>query len=146
MTEHVVLDSSVLVSSFVAGDAFRPVAREVMRRVFRGAYSAIESNVVPPEVIGAISRKAGVANARKARARIEKWEELGLFGFVELDRRRRLEAGELALNLRLRGMDSIIIQLAREKRAVLITFDEEMASKAKSVVKVLTAEDIEMKV
>ncbi len=144
MTEVVVLDSSVLVSSFVGGDRFRPVAREILRRVFLGVYTPTESNVTAPEVIGAISRRAGSDKASRARDQISKWEGLGLFSFAELDRRRRVEASELALRLGTRGMDSIIIQLAKEKGATLITFDGEMAKKAKGVVKVLATEDIEI--
>ncbi len=90
-----------------------------------------------------VARGIGKAGARRARDQIVKWEDLGLFGFAELDRQRRLEAGDLAVKLGVRGMDSIIIQVAKENRAILITFDREMAKRAKSVVKVLTAEDIE---
>ena len=38
-------------------------------------------------------------------------------------------------------MDAIVIQVAREKESALITFDEEMAKKAKSVTEVAKPED-----
>lgn len=42
-------------------------------------------------------------------------------------------------------MYSVIIQLAKEKSATLITFNGEMAKTTKSVVKVLTDEDIKIR-
>ena len=143
MTENVVLDSSVLVSSLVTDDTFRSAARLILKKVFQGYYIAIGSNITPPEVIGAISRRAGVTRARMAKDQIEKWENLGLFIFADLDKRRRIKADELALNLRVRGMDAIIIQLAKEKNATLVTFDNEMANRTRGLIKVLTAGDIE---
>jgi len=44
----------------------------------------------------------------------------------------------LAVKLKLRGMDAIVVQVAREKKRSLITFDEEMAEKAKAAVEVFT--------
>ncbi|MBI2185241.1 MAG: PIN domain-containing protein [Thaumarchaeota archaeon] len=141
MTETVVLDSSVIVSSLLEGDIFRPAAREIMKKVFEGDLIPTESSIIPPEVIGAISRRAGPAKAKRAENQLRKWEDLGLLSYAELDRRRSIEATQLALTLRTRGMDSIIIQIAKEKDATLITFDDEMASKAKNVIKTLTAKD-----
>ena len=40
-------------------------------------------------------------------------------------------------------MDAIVVQVAKEKGAVLITFDKEMAEKARAEVEVLTHDELQ---
>jgi predicted nucleic acid-binding protein len=68
---------------------------------------------------------------------------MGFVVYVELNKRRSREAAELALKLRLRGMDAIVVQVARERKAALVTFDEEMAEKSRGVVEVSSFRDLE---
>ncbi|MCK4478513.1 type II toxin-antitoxin system VapC family toxin [Candidatus Bathyarchaeota archaeon] len=141
MAKEVTLDSSVLVSAFVKGDRFRPAALRIMEKVFRGEYHVATSAIVPIEVCGAVSRRAGVDKAVSVRHQLDKWEGMNFIVYSELSRRRRQEATGLAVKLGLRGMDAIVVQVAKEKKAALVTFDEEMAEKAKGVVEVLTLSD-----
>jgi len=142
MVKEVTLDSSVLVSAFVEDDEFRSVARKVMERIFQGEYRSTTSAIVFVEVCGSISRRAGAENAFAVRDQLVKWEDMNFITCSELTSKRRDEAAELAVRLGLRGMDAIVVQTAREKNRVLITFDEEMAGKAKSVVEVCTYRDL----
>lgn len=141
MAEEVILDSSILVSAFVKGDKFRSVARLVMKKIFLGEYRATTSAIVPVEVCGSISKRVGVDKAEVAKNQLIKWESMGLITYNELGAKRRDEAMGLAIKLRMRGMDAIIVQTARERGATLITFDDEIAGRANAVVKVLTHED-----
>jgi predicted nucleic acid-binding protein len=142
MVKKVTLDSSVLVSAFVKGDKFRPIARLILEKIFSGDYHATASVIVPVEVCGSISRKAGRDKAEMAGKQLSKWVEMKFISYIELSERRVREAMDLATKLRVRGMDAIIIQAAKEKKRILVTFDEEMAKEAKTVVKVLTAKDL----
>jgi len=142
MAKEVTLDSSVLVSAFVKEDRFRPVAFRVMEKVFLGQYHVATSAIVPVEVCGAVSRRAGVDKAVLVERQLDKWESMNFFAYSELSRRRRREATEIAVKLKLKGMDAIVIQAARERKAVLVTFDEEMAEKAKTTVEVLALKDL----
>jgi len=141
VTKEVALDSSVLVSALVKGDELRPIARRIMERVFSGQYHSTTSAVVFVEVCGAIARRAGVDKASDARNQLTRWENMGLTAYCELSGRRRGEAAELATKLKMRGMDAIVVQAAKEKKGTLITFDEEMAVKAKEAVEILTSKD-----
>lgn len=141
MVEEVALDSSVFVSALVKGDKFRPVARLIMEKIFLGEYRAIASVVVRVEVCGAISKRSGLDKAIMAEKELFRWESMNFIGYSELTIKRMKEATELAIKLEIRGMDAIVVQVAKERKRTLITFDEEMAEKARAAVKVLTRKD-----
>jgi len=83
-----------------------------------------------------------VYNAIAVRNELVRWEDMDFITFSELTSKRRNEAAELAVRFGLRGMDAIVVQTAKEKNRALITFDEEMAEKAKPVVEVYTHKDL----
>jgi len=134
----VTLDSSVLVSAFVKGDEFRSKARRIMEKVFSGEFRVVTSAIVFVEVCGAISRRVGVDKALLVKDQLVKWNNMNFVGWSELTGKRMGEAAELAVKLKLRGMDAIVVQVAKEKKRALITFDEEVAEKAKVAVEVFT--------
>ena len=142
MTKEVTLDSSVLVSALVKGDKLRPVARRIMEKIFLGHYHATTSATVFVEVCGSISRRADVNKVISVKNQLMKWEKMNFIAYSELTGKRRMEATELAIKLKLKGMDAIVVQAAKEKKGALITFDEEMAEKAKATVEVLTHKDL----
>ncbi len=53
--------------------------------------------------------------------------------FVDLDSKAAEEAAEIAIRTGTRGMDALVIQVAKDFGSELITFDEEMMEKAKTV-------------
>jgi len=142
MVKEITIDSSVLVSAFVKGDKFRSEARQVMKRIFSGEYRATTSATVFVEVCGSISRRTSLDNATAVREQLIKWEDMNFITYSELTVKRRNEAAELAVRLGLRGMDAIVVQAAKEKNQVLITFDEEAAEKIKGVVEVYTHKNL----
>jgi len=118
----VTLDSSVLVSAFVKGDKFRSKARRIMEKVFSGECRVVTSAIVPVEVCGAISRRVGVDKALLVKDQLVKWENMGFIGWSELTGKRMGEAVELAVELKFRGMDAIVVQVAKEKKRVFDNF------------------------
>ena len=112
-----------------------------MERLFEGDLHVVTSVIVPVEVCGAIARRASIAAAKKAISQLQKWSEMRLIEYADLTQERWRKSAELAVDLRVRGMDAIVIQVAMERETALITFDEEMAKKAKSVTKVAKPED-----
>lgn len=68
---------------------------------------------------------------------IQKWGDLKLINYSELTEDRSRESAELASSLRLRGMDAIVIQVSKEMKSPLVTFDQEMAKRARTVTTVL---------
>jgi len=138
MVKEVTLDSSVLVSAFVKGDKFRPKARRIIEKVFSGEYRVVTSAIVFVEVCGSISRRVGADKALLVKDQLVKWDGMNFIAWSELTGKRMGEAADLAVELKLRGMDAIVVQVAREKKRALITFDEEMAGKAKAAVEVFT--------
>ena len=138
MVKEVTLDSSVFVSASVKGDEFRPKARRIIEKVFSGQCRVVTSAIVFVEVCGSISRRVGADRALLVRDLLVKWENMGFITWSELTGKRMGEAAELAVKLKLRGMDAIVVQVAKEKKRALITFDDEMAEKAKAAVEVFT--------
>ena len=98
----------------------------------------VTSAIVFVEVCGSISRRVGADKALLVRDLLVKWENMGFITWSELTGKRMGEAAELAVKLKLRGMDAIVVQVAEEKKRALITFDDEMAEKAKAAVEVFT--------
>ena len=70
---------------------------------------------------------------------------MGLTTYYELTGKRRGEATELAAKFKMRGMDAVVVQAAKEKKGTLITFDEETAANAKVAVEALTSKDFTRK-
>jgi predicted nucleic acid-binding protein len=136
MVEEVTLDSSVFVSAFVRGEEHNQVARLIMKKVFDGDLHIVTSAIVPVEVAGAIARKASAAAAKKAIAQMQRWRDMKLIEYSELTEYRSRASAEVAAFLRVKGMDAIVIQTAKERRNTLVTFDDEMAAKAKGIAKV----------
>ncbi len=142
---EVTVDSSVLVSALLPHDQHSPKGRAVLARHFNGEYVNVTSITVPIEVTCAIARRAGEAKARIARSQLSRWEELELMQFEPLTAERAEDALKEGMKLRLKGMDAVVVAIAREAGRPLITFDEEMAKRAAREVKVLTSKDFRVK-
>ena len=76
----------------------------------------------------------------KSRILIE-GRPLDAINFMDLESTRASNASEIAMNLGVRGMDAIVIQIAKEFNVPLITLDKEMIEKAKSFVDISAVDD-----
>ena len=83
------------------------------------------------EVVAAIKRRTG----SESLAMQVKQELLNIeaISFVILDDKSAVEAADLAAKTGVRGMDPLLIQVAKEFGTELISFDEEMMSKVVSL-------------
>ncbi|MBU2617759.1 MAG: PIN domain-containing protein [Euryarchaeota archaeon] len=93
-------------------------------------YSAIHSIV---EVAAAIRRRTG---SKKLAIRVkEDLLNIDTIHFVDLLYPEANEAANIASEIGVRGMDAIVIQTAKSYGSTLVTLDEEMADKAKTLVR-----------
>jgi len=105
-----------------------------LEKVQRASHTVLESVIVPVEVSAAIRRRTGSESLTR-----EVWQHflrLPSFLFVELTWSRMESAISIAEKTGLRGMDAIVVQVAEETGATLVTLDDEMAERSKGIVDV----------
>ena len=135
------IDSSVLASLFIREDEFRRQGEAILAKVKSGEYRLLTSILASVEVCGVIARIIGEKEAKEAQRALRLFEKGGIIKFVELSRRRQVKSEDLAIGLKLRGADAIILEVAEAVKSPLVTFDHEVAKKAAKVTKVLTHAD-----
>jgi len=111
-----------------------------MRKVKEGRHVAIEPYTVLVEITAAVKRRT----ASKELALRVKDDLLAIntIHFVDLDISSATDAAEIAANIGVRGMDAIVIQVAKEYGIPLVTLDKEMLEKAAGVVDYLDLTDL----
>ena len=128
--EHLVIDSSIIVSYLVESDRFHQKALPYINGLEVGNYAFHVPMLVPVEVIAAISRRDPLANRLAIHLRwqqtISDWEEAGKITLYPLNRDRMDNAVNITQQNRLRGADSIVAGLAQELDMPLKTFDQEI--------------------
>jgi predicted nucleic acid-binding protein len=129
--KRITLDSSVIVSSLLESEPRHKEAFEIWTNVVSGKCFAIMPYSVFVEVVAAIRRRTG----SEKLAREVKLKLLGIetILFVVLDDKSANQAADLAAKTGVRGMDALVIQVAKEFRTELISFDENMTLKAANV-------------
>ena len=132
------IDTSVLASFFIREDEFRKHGEAILAKVRSGEYRISTSCLVPVEVCGVIARMIGRKEAKEAQRALRLFERGGAIKFIELSKRKQIRAEDLAINLKLRGADAIILEVAEAGKMPLITFDLEVAKKAAGITKILT--------
>jgi predicted nucleic acid-binding protein len=101
--------------------------------VLKGKCFVINPFSVLVEVVAAIRRRTGLASlAMEVKKELIDTENVS---FVILDDKAAVEAAEIAAKTGLRGMDALVVQVAREYDVELISFDTEMMKKVKTVLK-----------
>jgi predicted nucleic acid-binding protein len=123
--DKLVVDSSVFVAALKVGDPFHEQALQILEQIGT-KYKAYVSCIVPVEVVSVIARTIGQEEAEKVREKFAEWARSGFLSLQELNRRRAEQAQQIAARYKLRGADAVIAQLACEKGARLVTFDEEL--------------------
>ena len=134
MPELVTLDSSVIVSALRKEEEHYLVCQNILEKVKDGFYIAVEPYTVLVEIAAAIKRRTG---SQKLSARVIKdLLAIDTVHFLDLDSTRTKQAIEIAQHFGVRGMDAIVIQIAEEFSATLISLDIEMLKNIKSLVKI----------
>ncbi|MFO7447688.1 MAG: PIN domain-containing protein [Ignavibacteriaceae bacterium] len=127
MTEDLTIDSSVIISSIITSEVTHLKALEIITSVIEKKQPVHFLFSVLVEVSGAIklrTRSALVANEVRNRLL-----NIPNIKFYELTAERSEKACLISIELGLRGMDAIIVQLSNELNTKLITFDAEILKK-----------------
>jgi predicted nucleic acid-binding protein len=127
-----VLDSSVIVAALRKEESKHVECKRMLERVKSGEILALEPYTVLVEVVAAIRRRT---DSRKLAERVKR-DLLHILDFWEFTSFRAEKACDLANKTAVRGMDAIIIQIAEEFDAPLVSLDKEMMEKAKSLIKI----------
>lgn len=131
---NLTLDSSVIIAALRTQEAKHRECKVLLEQIRDGKHTAFESVIVPVEITAAIHRRTGSAElARQVRENLLRLSSLIL---MELTRPRMESAARVAERTGLRGMDAIIVQVAEESRAILVTLDDEVTDKSREIVTV----------
>ncbi|MBI5182259.1 MAG: type II toxin-antitoxin system VapC family toxin [Nitrospirae bacterium] len=129
--KRLTLDSSVIISSLLENESRHKEALKIWEGVLSGKNFAIMPYSVFVEVVAAIRRRTGsVELAIEVKNQLLNIESIS---FMMLDDKAAEDAAQIAAKTGVRGMDALVIQVAKEFGAELISFDEEMIAKAVKV-------------
>ena len=130
--EQVVVDTNILVASFLEADTLNQQAQPYLLGLEAGDYTFHLPMLVVVEVVAVIGRRveqgrqALLARARKSLA---DWERDGKIALYPLDRDRMEHAATVAQQSRLYGADAVIAALAQELTVSLRTYDNDILQK-----------------
>jgi len=129
--KRLTLDSSVIIASLLEKEPRHTEALEIWSTVLSGDSLAIMPYSVLVEVVAAIKRRTGSESlALEVKGELLDVETIS---FVILDDKSAVEAADLAAKTGVRGMDSLLIQVAKEFETELISFHEDMMQKSKRI-------------
>jgi predicted nucleic acid-binding protein len=137
---HLCLDSSVIVAALRRQEKDHLLALDLLRKIKDEEHIAIEPYTVLVEVTAAVRRRTG---SKELAARVKNdLIALGTIRFVDLDMVSSSSAADIAVDIGVRGMDAIVIQVAKEFGIPLITLDVEIIEKAKGVIEILDLDSL----
>jgi predicted nucleic acid-binding protein len=110
------------------------LALKLLRKIKDQEHIAIEPYTVLVEVAAAIRRRTG---SKELATRVkDDLLSLGTFRFVDLDAVSSSSAAGIAADIGVRGMDAVVIQVAKEFGIPLVTLDVEIIEKEKGIVEI----------
>lgn len=137
---NICLDSSVIVSALRKQEVNHKTSKDILWKVKDGEYIAIEPYTVLVEITAAIRRRTGSPElADRVKNDLLNIDNINFMG---LGYERASHAADIATVVGVRGMDAIVIQIAKEFDIPLITLDREMIEKAKSFIDIRTTDGL----
>ena len=131
MVRLLAIDSSVIISSLLPNEKRHEEACQIWGKVLSGDTPAVMPLSVLVEVVAAIRRRTG---SELLAVEVQKTlESIDSISFVMFDSRAAAKACRVATKTGFSGMDAIVVQVAKEYKAELVTFDHEMLQKAAAV-------------
>ena len=130
--ESIVVDSSILVASFLEHEEKHQQAAEYIGGLQRGDYIFHLPMLVIAEVFAAISRQSTanrLALLARAGQSLRAWEQSEKISLYPLDRGRLELSVTITQRDRLRGADSVVAALAEELGMPLKTFNREILTR-----------------
>lgn len=139
MAMFVTLDSSVIVAALRKQEPGHKQCRSLLEKVRDAQHIAIQPYTVLVEVAAAIKRRT---NSQRLASRVkELLQNMDTMNFVELEAGRADSAADIAARTGLRGMDAVVVQVAGEFDASLVTLDQDMREKAECIVNIKDIEE-----
>ena len=130
-----VIDSSIFVAAFREDEPHSREAFAIIEKLEGGTISAVIPVSVILEVVAAIRRRTNDQElAQQVGEKILSYSALSL---IDLDTFRMAKFFELASESGLRGMDVLVVGVAREFGMPLLTLDKEMAEIAGRYVEIV---------
>jgi len=133
----VAVDTTVFIASLLEKDHFHEDAISFLEQINTKQCRAHISKIVLVEIAGAISRRIDEASAREAIEIMGSWITEGKVKTYDLNKMRMLRASEIAMKLKVKGMDAIVLQIADELKIPFKSYDEEVKKKIEHVFEVL---------
>ncbi|MSQ22093.1 MAG: type II toxin-antitoxin system VapC family toxin [Dehalococcoidia bacterium] len=124
-----VVDSNVWLAYFLPQDALRQPAQQFPSEFQAGQHICHLPSLVLIETCGQIAHQSQVCPILKvglAHRSFLAWEQAGLIRWYDLDSNRLSRALDTSVQLRLKGLDAVIVSLAQELSLPLRTFDMEI--------------------
>lgn len=132
------LDSSIVVASLIEKENNHESCKKILDDIFDVKHEVVMPYSILVETVGAIKRRTGSEDlAEKAKVDLENTASIH---FIDLQQERASEAADIAKDIGIRGMDAIVVQVAREYSAVLVTLDNDVLKKAKKFVRSMDPE------
>ena len=136
----IVIDSSVFVAAFREDEPHSREAFAIIEKLEAGMIDAIIPVSIILEVVAAIRRRTN--NQELAQQVGEKILSYPTLSLIDIDTFRMAKFLELASESGLRGMDTIVVGVAKEFGVPLLTLDKEMAQIARIHAEVINVEDV----
>ena len=131
---YLTLDSSIIVAALRKEEEHHLQCKQLLEKVKDGAHIALQPYSTLVEVVAAIRRRTDSEElAERVKVNIQK---IGTIYFQQLEASRADKAADIARETGVRGMDAIVVQIAREFDAALVSLDKEMIQKVASHVKI----------
>ncbi len=134
------VDSSVIVASIIEKEEHHNVCKKLMSRIANGHHTSIAPYSTLVEVVGALKRRTN--SGELAESTKNELQNMTTIYFIELTKERADSAASIASKLGMKGMDALVVQIAKENAAILVTLDKPMANLANDIVKVSSVEGI----
>jgi predicted nucleic acid-binding protein len=139
MVARITIDSSVIVAALHENEVKHKECKSLFEKVKNGEYLAIEPFIVLVEVVAAIKRRTGSSHlAERVKTDLCNIDSIV---FMEVVSYRAHEAADIAKEIGVRGMDAIVIQIAREFNVPLVSLDSEMLERSKSIIRINEVEN-----
>jgi predicted nucleic acid-binding protein len=139
MVEQITIDSCIIVAALLDKEKKYIECRNLLEKVKNGEYIAIEPYIVLVEVVAAIKRRTG--SSYLAERVKQDLCNINSIVFLDISSTRAHQAADIAQEIGVRGMDAIVIQIAKEFNAPLVSLDREMLERSKSIIVTKDVED-----
>ncbi|MEK7619652.1 MAG: type II toxin-antitoxin system VapC family toxin [Patescibacteria group bacterium] len=137
---QLVVDSSIFVAAFREQEKYSEACLDLIEKIETGEVSAVIPTTVLLEVVAAVSRRTSDAGlARRVGMRLVSFSGLSL---IDLTTFRTLQYLDATADLKLAGMDAIVVGTAVEFQLPLVTLDKEIIARAGETIKIIPISSI----